>query len=214
MNKHVHHSAGGSHAADEHHEHIAPLSMYIGVFAALAVLTVITVGVSELGIPQPYSLILAMIVATCKATLVVTFFMHLLWDDRLNSVVIFGTVIFVGFFFALTMTDLLSRDLLIPETGNTVKLHEQHARWDTCMKTKSYDECRPELPKGWVETNPDAADPHHAPEHPPAHGELGTQGDPLPGGHGEGAKMGKGTGGGDGTGKGGKKADHGKAAGH
>jgi cytochrome c oxidase subunit 4 len=163
--KNLHLSAGGAHADGEHHEHIAPLSMYMGVFGALVVLTIVTVGVSELGIPQPYSLILAMIVAVCKASLVVTFFMHRLWDDRLNSLVFVGTVIFVGFFFALTMTDLLSRDLLIKETGNHVKQFEQHDRWEACMKTGTYDECRPQLPKGWVETNPDAVEGHHGGDH-------------------------------------------------
>ncbi len=174
------HSAGSSHGGDDHHgEHVTPLSVYLGVFGALIVLTVVTVGVSELGIPQPYSLILAMIVATFKASLVVTFFMHLLWDERLNTVVFVGTVIFVAIFFSLTMTDLLSRDFLDDGTGNYVMLEEEKKVWHACMETGSYDDCRDKLPRGWFEANPDAADAHHGGDH-------GAEGDHATGDHAKG----------------------------
>ena len=144
------------------------------MFGALIVLTVVTVGVSELGIPQPYSLILAMIVATCKAALVVTFFMHLLWDERLNTVVFLGTVVFVAIFFSLTMTDLLSRDFFDKGTGNFVMLEEEKKVWHECMETGTYDSCRDKLPRGWFEANPDAA--AHG-EHGGDHGAEGDHGD-------------------------------------
>lgn len=173
MKKFLKHSAGGSHG-DEHHEHVTPLSVYLGVFGALIVLTVITVGVSELGIPQPYSLILAMIVACTKAFFVVTFFMHLLWDKRLNTVVFLATIVFVLVFFSLTMVDLLSRDFIDPTMGNYVKLEAQHAKWEACMETGTYESCKPELPKGWVEANPDAVAAHGG-DHGDAYGDEGAK---------------------------------------
>ena len=71
--KNVSHSAGGSHAG-EPHEHITPLSVYLGVFGALMVLTVVTVVISELGIPEPWNLVVAMIVAILLGFLVGRYF--------------------------------------------------------------------------------------------------------------------------------------------
>ena len=51
---------------------------YLYVFGALAVLTLITVGISYLHLPIHEAVILALIVASIKGSLVAAFFMHLL----------------------------------------------------------------------------------------------------------------------------------------
>lgn len=62
--------------------HAAGFGIYLAVFAALLVLTVVTVGVSyiDLGI---LNVAVALIVASVKASLVALYFMHLKYEDRL-----------------------------------------------------------------------------------------------------------------------------------
>jgi cytochrome c oxidase subunit 4 len=55
------------------------------VFAALVVLTVLTVAVSGLFSSPTLALVAAFVIATGKATLVVRYFMHLKYEDSLFS---------------------------------------------------------------------------------------------------------------------------------
>lgn len=55
--------------------------VYIGVFIALGVLTIVTVGVSYIHLPIGPAIALAMVVAMIKGTLVAGYFMHL-FDER------------------------------------------------------------------------------------------------------------------------------------
>jgi cytochrome c oxidase subunit 4 len=50
---------------------------YLMVFGALLVLTLVTVGVSYLDLPEVETVVVALIIATAKASLVAMFFMHL-----------------------------------------------------------------------------------------------------------------------------------------
>ncbi len=56
---------------------------YILVFVALAVLTVVTVGVSYLKLPLAIAVLLALLVATVKSSLVAAFFMHLVSEKKI-----------------------------------------------------------------------------------------------------------------------------------
>jgi cytochrome c oxidase subunit 4 len=97
--------------------HVTPMVYYWGVFGALLFLTVVTVVISELHLPMPFSLIVAMIVAVTKAGLVASIFMHLAFDKKLNALVFGVGIGWMLIFFTFTMTDLLSRDLLCKESG-------------------------------------------------------------------------------------------------
>ena len=79
--------------------HVSPLSVYYTVFGSLIVLTFVTVGVSHLGLPPTLSIIVAMAVATLKATLVGTWFMHLLHDTKFNVLVFLASFWFMAVFF-------------------------------------------------------------------------------------------------------------------
>lgn len=95
----------GEHADDGRvHAHISSEKMYVGILAALIVLTIITVGISYIHL-GPLNLVVAIVVATIKATLVCMFFMHLKYDNKFNALVFVGTICFVGVFFAYTMND-------------------------------------------------------------------------------------------------------------
>jgi len=73
---------GGNHAmtAEEvkHHVHT-----YLKVFGALLFLTVVTVGVSYLHVEIHWAVIIALAVATLKASLVSLYFMHLIDEKKI-----------------------------------------------------------------------------------------------------------------------------------
>lgn len=56
--------------------------IYIAVFAALAVLTVVTVGVGYLHLPIIPAMIAALVIATIKGGLVAGYFMHLVSEEK------------------------------------------------------------------------------------------------------------------------------------
>ena len=108
---HTNHNDDGDHAHDE--PHILPLSTYFGVWGALVVLTAFTVAVSRFDFGSANTIV-AMIVATIKATLVALFFMHLLYDNKLNLVILVASFLFVAIFFTPTLIDLGTRGMLDP----------------------------------------------------------------------------------------------------
>jgi len=68
--------------------------VYIVVFAALAALTVITVAVSYLDLSVRASIIVALMIASIKGSLVACYFMHLISERKLIYSVLVLTVIF------------------------------------------------------------------------------------------------------------------------
>jgi cytochrome c oxidase subunit 4 len=108
-------------AATEHKPHVLPHAMYIGVWAALIVLTVITVWVSYHDYGN-MNIVVAMAVATVKASLVVLFFMHLKYDEPFNGLIFVGTLIFLGIFIVLTMADFQERGKVNPIRAREIQL--------------------------------------------------------------------------------------------
>jgi cytochrome c oxidase subunit 4 len=95
------------HEHDEHHglAHTTPVALLVGVLAALLVLTVITVGVTKFDLGSQGNLVVAMVIATLKAGLVVTYFMHLKWDRKVHLVLFLSSVLFVILFLSMALTD-------------------------------------------------------------------------------------------------------------
>jgi cytochrome c oxidase subunit 4 len=81
----------------------AHLRVYVMVFVALAVLTVITVGISYLQLPTALAITVAMVVATVKATLVAGYFMHLLSEEKVILWLLVLCAAFLVFLFALPL---------------------------------------------------------------------------------------------------------------
>jgi caa(3)-type oxidase subunit IV len=75
------------------------LRSYYVVFVALICLTAVTVGVSYLKLERPMAITVALIIATIKAGLVASVFMHLLSEKK----VIIAVLILTASFFALVM---------------------------------------------------------------------------------------------------------------
>ncbi len=110
--------------ADPGHEHVPapvphvlPMPLYLGIFATLIGLTVLTVAVAQIDL-GPFTLPIAMLVATVKAALVALVFMHLWFDSKLNAVVFVATLLFLAIFIVLTMFDVLTRAEIDPIRRN------------------------------------------------------------------------------------------------
>ena len=90
-----------SHEEVRHH-----VKIYMRVFAALMILTVMTVAVSYLHLPLWPAITVALLIAIFKGGLVAGFFMHLFYEKRLIFVVLALAVCFFLFLLLLpTMTD-------------------------------------------------------------------------------------------------------------
>lgn len=96
--------------------HVSPKSVYYSIFAALLVLTAVTVAVAFVNL-GPLNFPVAISIAILKATLVVLFFMHAKYSSRLTKLVIGGAFFFLLCLFALTMTDYLSRGWYVAPGG-------------------------------------------------------------------------------------------------
>jgi cytochrome c oxidase subunit 4 len=105
-------AADHSHAHDADdgavHVHIAPTRFYWGIFGALVCLTIATVKVSYYDFGSA-NILIALLIATMKASLVAAFFMHLRHDKLFNTVAFLAAFLFLGIFILLTNDDVLVR---------------------------------------------------------------------------------------------------------
>jgi cytochrome c oxidase subunit 4 len=97
-------------------EHITSVRTYFLVFAALMVLTAITVVVAfqDFG---AWNDIVALTIAVVKASLVVLFFMHIYYSGRLSKLVVVSGLLWLFILIGLTMSDYLSRGLVAIASG-------------------------------------------------------------------------------------------------
>ena len=120
-------AAEHSHAHDHDdgavHVHIAPTRFYWGIFAGLVALTALTVKVSYYDFGSA-NIIIALLIASMKASLVAAFFMHLRHDKLFNTLILLAAFLFLSLFILLTWDDLGVRahdhgyaQKMSPETG-------------------------------------------------------------------------------------------------
>jgi cytochrome c oxidase subunit IV len=97
---HEEHSASG--------EHIVSPKLYLGIFGFLMLMTFLTVFAAsiDLGWANP---VVALVIATMKATTVILFFMHVKYSPRMTQLVIISALFFLALLLGLTLTDYLSR---------------------------------------------------------------------------------------------------------
>ena len=89
-------------------QHILPVSLYLSVGVTLLGLTVITVWVAQYDL-GPINLLVAMLIAAVKVSLVAMFFMHLKYDNKLYLVAFLSAIFFLAVFIIITMFDTLRR---------------------------------------------------------------------------------------------------------
>ena len=88
--------------------HIVPFKIYFNVLMSLLILTVLTVVVAQIDFGI-FNVFLAFLIATVKAGLVLLYFMHLKYDDKIYWVVFGSAVFFVIVLFGFSKLDLMTR---------------------------------------------------------------------------------------------------------
>lgn len=101
-------------------------TVYITIWGMLLVLTILTVWVSyhNFGI---MNIVVAMLVATIKGSLVCLYFMHLKYDNKTNQVVFISAFVFLAIFVGLVGSDVFFRpSVRYPESSG----HLAHAAFE------------------------------------------------------------------------------------
>jgi cytochrome c oxidase subunit 4 len=90
-------------------EHIISSKLYYVIWITLLVLTVVTALVARVDL-GPFNTIVALVIATFKALLVVLFFMHVKYtSEKLTKMVIVAAVFWLLLLLALSMADYTTR---------------------------------------------------------------------------------------------------------
>ncbi len=90
-------------------EHIMSSKLYYTIWIALLCLTVITAAVSFVDLGR-FNTVIALVIATVKALLVVLFFMHVKYtSEKLTKIVIASAIFWLFLLLALSMADYGTR---------------------------------------------------------------------------------------------------------
>jgi cytochrome c oxidase subunit 4 len=106
--------------SDAHADISKHVKSYIRVFAALAILTIVTVAASRIHFPGSGNIVVALLIAAFKASLVAAIFMHLKWEKSLS--IWLALAICAIFFLFLIFIPVLAVGELPPQA--------QHGMWD------------------------------------------------------------------------------------
>ncbi len=93
---------------DEHGHglaHVASLKVLFCVWGILMVLTVVTVLATKVDLGGAMNLIVGMVIATIKATLVCLYFMHLRYDRPLHAIAFLSALLFAILFVGILLMD-------------------------------------------------------------------------------------------------------------
>ena len=96
------------------HEHGGP-RVYAGTLVVLVILTAITVYVATFDFGN-VNVVVALGIATIKASLVALIFMHLRYDKPLNAIIAVSGFLFLGLFLMFCLTDIDARLNPVPGT--------------------------------------------------------------------------------------------------
>lgn len=104
--------------AEEHksEDHIVPVGTYVVIFLSLLVLTGTTYLAATIDLGD-LNIVVALLIACVKASLVAFFFMHLKYSHKVMRLVLFGSVFWLLILIALSMNDYLTRGLRYPGVG-------------------------------------------------------------------------------------------------
>ncbi len=92
--------------------HIVPVRNYVLVWLALMVGTVSTYLIAEYVDIGVGNIIVALLIAATKMSLVIYFFMHVKFDDHLTKLFVAGGFIWLFILITITMVDYVTRNWL------------------------------------------------------------------------------------------------------
>jgi len=96
-----------SHGND-HEVHVIGYGTHSLVYIGLVVLTGLTVAAAGIDVGS-LNLLIAMFIASIKASLVLTYFMHLKYENAALKAIVLGAIIFMFVVFCLTFVDYFTR---------------------------------------------------------------------------------------------------------
>jgi len=90
-------------------EHILSSKLYYGIWITLMVLTVVTAWVATIDL-GPFNTVIALLIASSKALLVILFFMHVKYtSEKLTKMVITASIFWLLILLSLSLTDYGTR---------------------------------------------------------------------------------------------------------
>lgn len=88
--------------------HIVPYKVYLIVLAALIAMTGISVAVTQIDLGA-VTIAVALLLATVKSSLVLIYFMHLKFENRMFTLMVLGVTLLTGVVIFVTFLDYLFR---------------------------------------------------------------------------------------------------------
>ena len=98
-------------------DHVVSIKLYSAIFGALLVMTLATAGAAFIDLGGNLNTAVAMVIAACKALLVILFFMHVRYSSRLTWVFVGAGFFWLMILLSLTLADVLSRRWLPTVVG-------------------------------------------------------------------------------------------------
>jgi cytochrome c oxidase subunit 4 len=92
----------------EHAHHIVGPGVYVAILFALLIGTALTVWASFIDL-GPWNPVIALAIATSKATLVVLFFMGVKYSSKLTKLTVFAGIFTFLILISMTLSDYISR---------------------------------------------------------------------------------------------------------
>jgi cytochrome c oxidase subunit IV len=90
-------------------KHVLSVKLYAVIFIALVALTLTTTGVAFINLGGSLNVIVALTIAVVKALLVILFFMHVRYSERLTWIFVGAGFFWLAIMMALTLGDFLTR---------------------------------------------------------------------------------------------------------
>lgn len=87
---------------------ITPVRTYVFIWLALSILTVVTFLVSKVDLGA-LNIVIALLIAAFKMSLVIWFFMHVKTDNPLTKLFVFAGFFWIAILLVLTLGDYFSR---------------------------------------------------------------------------------------------------------
>ena len=88
--------------------HIVPYRTFLLVLLALLAFTFISIGATSYNL-GPVTVLIALLLATFKTILVLTYFMHLKWDVKMFGILVAAVLALIGVVIFITFLDYLFR---------------------------------------------------------------------------------------------------------
>jgi cytochrome c oxidase subunit 4 len=90
--------------------HVIPIKTYLLVWISLMVLLFLTLGLAELNL-SPFNVAVALTVAAIKMLLIILYFMHVKFSNRLTWLFAAAGFLWLGFMIVLTLSDYFARGM-------------------------------------------------------------------------------------------------------